>query len=64
MLFPLKSSYIHLKDICLRIFSLHSICGLGIFRVICADRKDVDVVLLSVLLCMLNWFLHFSTLSN
>jgi hypothetical protein len=27
----------------------------SIMRVISADHKDVDVVLLSVLLCMLRW---------
>jgi hypothetical protein len=62
MLFPL-SSFIHLKDICLRVFpfvgiSQHSICGLGIMRNVCAVCKDVDVVSL----CMLHWLVGFSTL--
>jgi hypothetical protein len=51
------------KDICLAVFlivgfALHSSCGVGIMRIIFAVRKDVDVVLL----CMLLWIVGFSTL--
>jgi hypothetical protein len=68
MLFPLWSLSIYLKHICLRVFlvvglfALHSLCGLGIMRIIRAVRKDVDVVILSVLLCMLHRPVGFSTL--
>jgi hypothetical protein len=68
MLFPLWSSSIYLKDICsstslfLDLFAQEPLWGVGITRVICAVRNDVDVVLLSVLLCMHHWLVGFSTL--
>jgi hypothetical protein len=34
------------------LFAQLSLCDVGIVRVICAVRKDVDVVLLSVLLSL------------
>jgi hypothetical protein len=66
MLFPLWLSSIYLKYICLKVFlvvgfMLHSICGVVIMHITCAVRKGVDVVLLSVLLCMLHWLVGFST---
>jgi hypothetical protein len=56
-----------MKKILVDLFALHSLCGVGIMRAICAVRKEVDVVLLSVLLRMLHWlvgfFFHASTTS-
>jgi hypothetical protein len=70
MLFPLWSLSIHLKLFAGEYFSLldlvtlHSHCCVGIMRVVCAVCKDVDVVLLSMFLCMLHWLVGFSTPLN
>jgi hypothetical protein len=39
------------------LFALRSLCGVGIMNIICAVREDVDVVVLSVLLCLQHWLL-------
>jgi hypothetical protein len=36
----------------LDLFAQHSLCGMDIMCVICADRRDVDVLLSSVLLSL------------
>jgi predicted permease len=65
MFYPLWSSSIHLKDICLRVFL---VVGFSPFAawVLCSVfvqfREDIGVVLLSVLLCMLHWLVGFSAL--
>jgi hypothetical protein len=56
-MFSLQSSFFRLKDVrlsisCLYLFAQHSLCGVGIMHAICAVNKDVDVVLLSVLLSL------------
>jgi hypothetical protein len=57
MLFPLWSSSIHLNNIffesnsrCWIYLRCYSLCGVVIMRIICAVRKDVDVLLLCMLL--------------
>ena len=68
ILFPLLSSSIHLKDICLRVFLVVGFSSaafhlqIGIMHVNFSVRKTVNVVLLSVLLCMLHWLVGFPTL--
>jgi hypothetical protein len=42
-------------SIVLDLFAQHSFWGVGSMHVICTVHKDVDVVLLSVLLCMHHW---------
>jgi hypothetical protein len=65
MLFSLWPSSIHLKDIRLRVLLVVGFSSvvfhlqIGMMRVICSVRKNVSVVLLSVLLFM---FVGFSTL--
>jgi hypothetical protein len=49
----LRSSSIHLNDICLKVF-----LGMGIMHVVCEVRKDGD----AVFFCMLHWLVGFSTL--
>jgi hypothetical protein len=39
----------------LYLFAQHSLCSVGIMRIICEVHKDVDVVLLPVLLCVHHW---------
>jgi hypothetical protein len=67
MLYPLWSSSIHLKAICLGVFLVVAFSRFAfplrvdMVLVVCAVHRDVDVML-SVLLCLLHWLVGFPTL--
>jgi hypothetical protein len=50
-----QSFKIHLLEYILFWIYLLSLCDVGIMRVICGDREDAYVVLLSVLVRMHHW---------